>query len=539
MKQTIIKKIKWLKQIIIKTIIWLSNCVCDYAWEEIERTPSLLEKRTKKYIFLKYYFRRLHFEWFWDRIIKEISVRDFSDFTCFFDSVNENTKFVVSKLLYYSQKYDNERCEQILRFAEETSNVDYRYWITQEISRFTFHLQKGFYPDYYNDRRQLLKQICEDMQLTVPLKKEERTNKLCIITSMLDKSIKNSTQRVAAMFAKGLVSDFDEICIFSLDIFAPVGQEKRKLNTVLPYKPSILSKQGVEAMLPAGVKVHYPKGNCYAEKMQDVLNGIYEYNPCVILDMSDEYSAISYHYANDFCTVYLPLRRSNSSSCFTYMLESRWKIEASYENDRHAGTVKNIEWSFPEYIPPMNGKKSKSDLNYSEQDFVVVCAGNNDTVCNEEFVDEMAKLLTNNPRIKLLFVGKGAPSFFIEKYPLLFKNGQVREWGFENDLFGLYCACDVLVRPNMTGGSGATAIAAMADLPIAMTDFICDPNRWLGLDFSPFHTYSQVMDYILRLSEDGELYCSSVKKCKDLVNKAIDSPEKWKKLGYLLKMPGE
>ena len=88
----------------------------------------------------------------------------------------------------------------------------------------------------------------------------------------------------------------------------------------------------------------------------------------------------------------------------------------------------------------------------------------------------------------------------------------------------------------MTGGSGATAIAAMAGLPIAMTNYLCDPSRWLGVDFhSDISTYRDLTNYIVELSVNKDFYNSEKNKVLSLINDAIDTPEKWKALAQILK----
>lgn len=529
----------FIKSKIVAFIIVLFGFGRGYSWSQYDKsTLKELNKRINKYYLLIRINRFIKFEWYWHDDIEEIKMLKDTAINSIFDQLDDDKKYIFTKLLYYSGRYYDEITEKVIRFCK-TTNSQYRYWTTMDISRFTFHQQKGFYPNYYIDRRNLLSTICNDMDLVVPSKKAGCNNNLCIVTHLLDGSIKNSVQRVATMIANGLISEFDEIAIFPLDTFTPVGKEKRQLTTVLPIHASIDSKNAIESIFPQGVCVHYPIGDDYIEKAQDILYAIYDYNPRVILDMSDEYSAISFYYSKDFYTVYQPMRGGGTSSYFSKITGKKWMVLETNRIFNSIDINKVADWTFPEYVPPQGAKMSKKDLAYNDNDFVLVCAGNNATCCDKKFVDCIAKLLIDKKRIKLLFVGQGAPDYFKKEYNNLFQNKQVREWGYESNLFGLYSACDVLVRPNMTGGSGATAIAAMAGLPIAMTDFVSDPNRWLGLEYSPNHNYSELMDYIVKLSEDSDFYIGCQQKCKELVYLAIDSPAKWKELANILKEQGD
>lgn len=516
-------------------IFWL-NIFCDYSWSDIEKHPKKLNKRIKRYAFVIKLFPLIKFEWFWKRNIAEIETKGFEDFNRLFDLVDDYSKFIISKLLYFSKQLDNQNCKKVLDFAKKTKIPEFRYWITQDISRFTFHLQNGFYPEYYSDRRGLLNQICLDTQLRIPEKREETGSKLCIITSMLDKSIMNSTQRVATMISKALLSEFQEICIFPLDTFATIGGEGNTLSTVLPYRPSIESKKEIAEQLPDCVQVHYPKGSNYKEKAQDTLNAIYAYNPCAILDMSDEYSAISYYYSQDFYTVYLPLRDTNSSSFFTYIVGApKWKFAES--NQKFNSIDKNAvkEWNFPEYVPYKTNIHNRENLSIPEDAFVMISIGNNATTFTKEFVDEMCSMIAIHNFVWLL-VGQKAPEYMKNTYKHLFDNHLIIEHGYEQELYSICSVCDIHVRPNMTGGSGATAIAAMAGLPIAMTNFSCDPSRWLGIDFHPgISTYQDLTKYIIELSHNEDYYNSEKNIVLSLINDAVDTPDKWKQLAQILK----
>ena len=93
---------------------------------------------------------------------------------------------------------------------------------------------------------------------------------------------------------------------------------------------------------------------------------------------------------------------------------------------------------------------------------------------------------------------------------------------------------DVVLRQNVTGGSGGTAISAMKGLPIVMTNRFCDASRWLGMDYSDIETYEGLMVEIQRLKSDKEYYIHRQDLVKALVSAAVDSDEKWNELFRLL-----
>lgn len=525
-----------MKDLIIQIIISVSNVFCNYSLTDIKADYNLFKKRVKRYLIIKK-CPKMKFEWFWRDNIKQLKETKDKDLLCIlFKNGNDDVKFIITKLLYFADLYDEENCEMVLNFTKET-NSKYRYWTTMDISRFTFLLQKGFYPNYYLDRKDLIKQIAEEMGLNIPKKcTNDNSNKLCIITHLLADSLSNSAQRVATMIAKGLLDKFDEIMVVTLDIFTPANKEKNELTTVLPYPASKLSEEAIRNIFPEKVIVHYPQGDNYIDKSQDSLNAIYDFNPRVIVDMSDEYSALSYYYSKDYYTFYQPLRNDASSSFFSSYGGKPWKVQEVNKKYHSISINQVLDWSFPEYVPPQRNKFTKNDMGIDRNSFVLVSIGNNEHCCDDKFVDTLCNLLKKNNNFVLVFVGQGAPAYLKKHYSALLAKHQIIEWGYEKNLYGLCSACDVLIRPDMTGGSGATAIAAMSGLPIAMTKYICDPSRWLGIDFSSNEDYEQMMCYIQRLYDNRDFYNSEAAKCKKLIDREVNSDDKWNYLANEMKM---
>lgn len=523
---------KYIKKIM--TMFLEIGCKCSWNTE----TPSylLINKKSSRFCKIKKIFPNFRFEWFWYNDIEEIRTKGINDFENLFNKVDDFSKFVISKLLYFSNSYNNKNSKIVLQFAKDTTCKDYRYWTTMDISRFTFLSQKGFYPEYYNDRKKLFIQVNRELNLEIPQKKDNNNNKLCIVTHLLDKSLSNSVQRVVSMISKNIVNDFDEITIFPLDIFTPSKCEEHKLTTVLPYNASINSKQSIAELLPKKVKVCYPYGKNYKDKFQNIIDSIYNYNPSCILDMSDEYSIISYYYSRDFYTVYFPLRDTNSSMFFNTIVGApKWKFEETNKIYNSIDICKVSEWNFPEYVPIKTNNHTRSQLGINEKDFVLISIGNNESTFTNIFVDEICSIVKKNNFVWIL-VGQGAPKYMHKKYGELFSSNKIIEYGYEKELYSLCSICNVNVRPNMTGGSGATAIAAMAGVPVAMTNFLCDPSRWLGVDYlSDIHNYHDLSKYIEKLYCNKQFYQYEKKKICSLINCAVDSPQKWRLLVDILK----
>ena len=70
----------------------------------------------------------------------------------------------------------------------------------------------------------------------------------------------------------------------------------------------------------------------------------------------------------------------------------------------------------------------------------------------------------------------------------------------------------------------------MNGLPIVMTNFECDPMRWLGRDYSDIDSYVDLFEEISRLESNREYYTEKSNHCRKLIEKAKDSPDKWNDL---------
>ncbi|SEH64605.1 hypothetical protein SAMN02910265_01902 [Ruminococcus flavefaciens] len=451
----------------------------------------------------------------------------------FNSNISEDYRYFLTQFFSINGVIDDEICRRIINYGMELDNQDYRYWLTLDISNTTFSYQRGFYPEYYTDRRKLLKKIANELKINVPFKHDSNKKTLCIVTYLLSTDVRNSMQRIALMVSNNLKQYFDNITVITLDSFVVTKREKKRINTISKWRdyPAIDNKSVIDSLFGSDIRVIYSPKKDYKERYKFALEEIYKINPFVIIDISDEFSPISYYYSQDFPTVYMPLRVGASSSFFNIFQGTKWKLLELNSKYHFYSNEKLIQWSFPESVPiTENNKYTRLDLEISENAFIIITIAKCYNCCNESFVDEIACLLKNNLDMIWLIVGDKAPAYMHKKYPELFIDNKVIERSFENNLMSLCSLCNVLLRTDNTGGSGATAIAALAGLPIAMTNFLCDPMRWLGRDYSNIGDYHDLMMYIQQLHDNNDLYINKKQETLDLVNKAVDSPDKWKYL---------
>lgn len=446
----------------------------------------------------------------------------------------DSEKMIMIHLAFLIGMWNDIFTKDVMDFAFNTKDKSYRFWCTQEISKITFFHQNGMYFDFYNDRRKLLKLIAEENISEIPIRVDNNKLSICIITYLLSSDVKNSMQRVAMMFANGLIEFCNDITVICLDSYCSGINDKKKINTLYQYRESISEKDKIRSLFKPDVKIKYVNGYDYKDKLNKAFKEIYTYNPDIIIDISDEYSPLSFYYSKDIFTVNVPMRGASTSQFYSAILGVPFKYEQT--NKRFNNCIdmsKVLEWSFPEYVPPEQGTITKKDVGLTDNQFCILSIGDNSCFSND-FVDEICRVLNCNDKLVWLLVGSEASEYLHQNYPELLSSRRIIEWGYENNLAGICRACDVHLRYDITGGSGATAIAAMQGLPIVMTNYICDASRWLGLDYSSINNYHDLSNEIQRLYSDREYYEKRKQVSLDLVGKAVDSKEKWENLYYIL-----
>lgn len=448
-----------------------------------------------------------------------------------FDSSSDDLKMFISKLVFLTNSIQNVSSQEIMKFAQNTNNANYRYWTVMDISMFTFLASDGFYPNYYNDRKELLKKIVREQRLTIPSRiNKTRKKRICIITFMFKGHIQSSVQRVVNMVTNAMASRADEVMLISLECFYTSHKEGIMINTARRKMSARMHIKKVRLMIDPKVEVVYAVGDSIRKRMQDALDKIYQYNPTCIIDISDEFSAISEVYSQDYPVIYMPLRISGCSMTYTKILGTDWMYKKVNNKFNCIDISKVVNWMLPEYVPPESAKISRNDIGIQANSFVIVSVGYNSSGFSNEMVDAICSLLKTHKRYCWLLIGEDGSSYLHEQYSDLISNKRIIEHGYEKNLSGLYKSCDVLLRSETTGSSGATAIAAMTGLPIVMSDYECDPMRWLGKDYSLLHSPSEVVSELKRLCEDKNYYSSKQKQVIELVKKATDENYWWDEL---------
>ena len=193
---------------------------CDFLW---------IKKATRLMLIFRTLFPWLHFKHLFYKhaeltkrwLIACGDVLYKRSLSLFFDGASENEKLFIFNFLMIIDLIDDDLSKRMIDFASSTTNKNYRYWVTMNIDKLVFHKQRGYYDDYYIDRKKLFEMIALENKLEQKQSDENNAKKtICIITYLLDYDLSNSMQRVATMFCNGLRDYYDEINVLSLEPFS-------------------------------------------------------------------------------------------------------------------------------------------------------------------------------------------------------------------------------------------------------------------------------------------------------------------------------
>jgi hypothetical protein len=529
--------IKYLKKLIKKSLALYPLLFYKYTLIQLKNNSdwinklNLLFKNTIKFL-PKFISKKYSIEIFlynYTSLIKESIIENDKNFDVFkfnwltyFETVDEETKIFMTKLFYLSEIFDEDISRKIVNFAIEAKNKDYRYWTTMDISFMTFQLQKGFYPNYYKDRKDLFKQICDENKFITPIKRKSiNSRKICIIVYMLTPNSLNSINRVTRVISEALQDKFEDIMVLVLDSFFISKKDNVFFNTIFSKELSKKNSNNIFKAFNNQLTIKFVSDGSFVSRYQEGLNLLYEFNPNTVIDITDEVSPISYIYSKDYFTLYLPIRGDISSSYFTYLLGSKWKFNKS--NIKYSlSNIDIIDWTFPEFIIQSRISLNRKDIRVSDNSFVVISIGNLLSTFSNDFLDLMNEFLLNNKDVVWLLVGTRPPLYLEKNYKKLLNENRVIIHGYENNLLSICCISDVLLRQETTGGSGSAAIAASAGLPIVMTEYLCDPMRWLGIDYKYCKSYVDAIAELEMLARNEIYYQRRSKETIEKIKNVSD-----------------
>ena len=149
-----------------------------------------------------------------------------------------------------------------------------------------------------------------------------------------------------------------------------------------------------------------PSGNTIRKRQQEILDYLCEINPLCILDISDEFSILSYYYAKGYPTLYLPIRIQDCSSSFFH------KIAVVADPDDQVMASHPVKQEQVLQVPHTRGavqprkKHFRKDYGFTDEDIVVVTVGNRlPFEISPDLIEQMCGLMEPGYTVKWLCVG--------------------------------------------------------------------------------------------------------------------------------------
>lgn len=393
-----------------------------------------------------------------------------------------------------------------------------------ESSLMCFLNQEYLLPEFYNMRRALLMQVCGMYNLRMKAeqiqeRKDGKRNKVCILTHILYDQTSSPTQ--LSIQLSGTLADLGyEVTLMPLDVCCHMALENPVFSPIRfeMYGDSREYEAYHKKTCHPRVAVEYTDGFELREKMQLELDKLAAFSPDLIIDMTDEFSILSYVYSQYFPTLYLPLRGYQSSSFFTYF-GVRDRPGFQRENWIYHSVDESCTIDYPAFyiLPPApEQKRVRRELSLMEGDFVLVTVGGRLNVeMTEEFVDMVCGRLLDKPNIKWLVVGSGN-EYLSQNYAELIEAQKVIYIPYEDDLPALYDICDLYLNPKRMGAGTSIVWAMHAGLPAAVLSCPCDAMTVIGYENAAGDTYEQMMEYVLDLWRDPTHFAHERKKFRRL-----------------------
>lgn len=418
-------------------------------------------------------------------------------------------------LLYCADLFDAELMQRLLENILKIDDPALRQFLQglfNDTSAMCFLHPEYLFPSFYRLRRQFLKNLCGMYDFHMKADRirrspDGRIRRICVLNHMLFGEKASPTQ--VSIQVSNMLSGFGyEVMVMPLDVYSYIPLETpifRPIINVAFSGSKELEEYHREAYRPE-VRLRYTDVPILQEKMQMQLDALAEFSPDLIVDMSDDFSILSYIYSQYFTTVCLPMRGYQSSSFFTYFvaaeLDSFQKMNEVYHSVKDSQV---IEWPVCILPPEPKAAYRREQFFLKGEDFVLVTVGGRlETEMSKEFVDAVCHEVLGHPSVKWLVIGS-QNEYLSEKYGPLLDEGKIRYIPYEEDLPALYQLCDVYLNPERQGGA-TSVFWAMNYIPIAMMRTACDMAQVIGLENMIDGTFGQVMEYVRELRENPVFY---------------------------------
>lgn len=390
-------------------------------------------------------------------------------------------KINIYQLIYQLGFFNTLYMEQYIDEIEKVDDTWTKMWLReQDIPWMLFYYPQFTVKTIYVWERKVMEQIA----------KRIREEKQLLQNA---KNILNADNRVA-IIVEGLADETAASSIFQLEIANVLAQRAYKVtifvldasyfeqdltvrSTVKRKRNSCVNKEYHLKKAKENVEIWYCRGNSLKERTWKTIDAIEMRRPEFIIDISLGGTTIAAVFQEEIPVIHIPLTGYSSGAVFDgYIAKS--KLLCMKENEIF-NSIEESQISEAAINIPYNCRQRKiyyrEDFGFKEDDFIMVTVGNRlKYEMDSDFVETIKGTLEQNPKYRWIIVGNDLSEEFNKAANELINAGQIKLWGFEEDLIALYKICNVYINPNRMGGCGSMELAMMLKIPIALTDFPSD-----------------------------------------------------------------
>ena len=401
-----------------------------------------------------------------------------------FDEIINTTSVIKEKILiiriFMQSGYLNSGMLKLLiMLSNEMRNLETRYMLLSDIALLPVHFGKALYRGFYEEMQEAYIGLMTQYNFKIPKKKEKEEKKAVILISALYDINDNSkvVKHARKMYKLGY-----KTCIVCLDI----REWYEGVSFIRPYDDCYCKYESRQfesthkIFFGQEIDVLYIDGKTIRERIQNSINKVFEFNPSIILDMSDELAPQSYILNQFFEIEYYPWRMQCSSMFFDRLMvlsKNRAYHYSKYYNDYNL-KLKEYRIDFSESLPQK--KHYRADYDLKEEDYVIVTVGARlNTEMDNIFIDDICKLIQKYSSTVWLIVGIKNNCYIQRNYKELVNEKKILFCQYEEDLAGLYDICNIYVNPPRTGGGRSIRSAMQRGIPVIINDEILSD----GVDF--------------------------------------------------------
>ncbi len=393
------------------------------------------------------------------------------------EGVDFKERIYISSLLVMIHGGDERLAEFIMdTLLEDEEYVEYHYEVVANIMFYCTNENIAKHDNFYLDLRSEIGKIADwiskDKKLKFPdcQAKKSNTKKIAFIVDQLI-SINHSPTKLMLDYARNIKKYYPD---YKVRIFVEDNLYCKNEIGIIPYLytsaiSSSIKDEHYKYLDDKSIEICYANVNLSKKRRTiNLVNKITKFNPDVILANSD-ISVVSRIFYKEIPIVFMSMGGdyfSNLADAYLCGMKDRVIDTNSKYNLLDEEKIHEFKTGL-EFLKP---KKhiNRSVYNINQDDFVMITVGNRlDAEMDEEFIDYVAKFITENNDVRWLVVGPKHINYIQTKYNFLL-NDKIIRIEYEDDLPALYRICDVYLNPRRKGGGISISMAMNEGLPVVI-----------------------------------------------------------------------